>query len=140
MINKYSATIALLGSLFVCSFVQAQIRDTTRVYDTVTDADTFYLFPTTKPCFMPWRYDWAPLPVMVQEYVATDTVTVYGVAVTFENIYGQIDSNDNLKALLMQRQLIQTPFLLVWLIQCPSIVHIRDSVGSAMKTIVTRRL
>ena len=61
------------------------LYDSTRVYDTVTDGDDYYLFPPFKPCIMPWRYDWAPHNVLVQEYVATDTVTVYGVAITLDN-------------------------------------------------------
>ena len=77
------------------TFVQAQIHDVTRVYDTVTDADPFYLFSTFKPCFNPGRYDWAPSPVMLQEYIASDTVTIYGVAITVENHFSPtLDANN----------------------------------------------
>ena len=90
------------------SLVHAQIRDTNRVYDVVTDDDSFYLFPSFKPCFTPGVYHWAPVRVMLQEYVATDTVTVYGVAVTVENRYGTLDANNpnyntEYRALLMNR-------------------------------------
>ena len=89
------------------SVLQAQVRDSTRVYDVVTDADTVYLFPAFKPCFMPWRYDWSPAFTMLQEYVATDTVTVYGVAMTVENSYDFLDTSNTdyntiFRALLMK--------------------------------------
>ena len=91
------------------SFVQAQLHEQGRVYDIVTDADTFYLFPSFKPCFTPQKYVWAPLTVMMQEYVSTDTVTVYGVAITVENHWSPSldDQNENYnkkyRALLMRR-------------------------------------
>ena len=106
---KKKAIVTFVIALLTCTVLQAQLCDTNRVYDTITDADTFYLFPPFKPCFMPWRYDWAPACVMVQEYVATDTVTVYGVALTCENILGpRLDVNNSsyntlYGALLMNR-------------------------------------
>ena len=105
---KKKASVTFVIALITCTMLQAQLCDTNRVYDTVTDADTFYLFPPFKPCFMPWRYDWAPGRVMVQEYVATDTVTVYGVALTFGKPSDNIDtSNYNFRTrynfLLMNR-------------------------------------
>lgn len=98
-----------VGIMMCCgSLAMAQVRDSARVYDVVTDADTFYLFPSFKPCFTPGRYDWAPLQVFVQEYVATDTLPVYGVAITVENYLGFFDNNDSnyntkYRALLMNR-------------------------------------
>ena len=78
-----------------CTSMQAQIDDPSRVYDIVTDTNTFYLFSKPKPCF-DGVYYWAFTPInrMVQEYVAHDTVTVYGVAITFENNLGPMPVND----------------------------------------------
>ena len=38
-----------------------------------------------KPCFNPCPYVWNPISRIVQEYVVTDTVTVYGVAIPLKN-------------------------------------------------------
>ncbi|MBR6440799.1 MAG: hypothetical protein IKS44_01970, partial [Bacteroidales bacterium] len=76
--------------------VQAQIDNPSRVYDIVTDSDTFYLFSTPKPCFDEgvFYYAFAPTNRLLQEYITPDTVTVYGVAITFENYYGSLPIND----------------------------------------------
>ena len=77
--------VMLFGNLFA----QNPIYNPTRVYDTVTDADEFYFFSMPKPCIDPNISLHAPLAgigqVLLQEYVSTDTLTVYGVAVTFAN-------------------------------------------------------
>ena len=78
-----------------CTSVQAQIDNPSRVYDTVTDTDTFYLFSKPKPCFDGVYYwGFSSLNRMLQEYVAPDTVTVYGVAITFENQIDTMPIND----------------------------------------------
>ncbi len=64
---------------------QMPIYDSSRVYDIVTDTDDFYLFSMPKPCFNPCPYVWNPISRIVQEYVVTDTVTVYGVAIPLKN-------------------------------------------------------
>ena len=91
--------IIILWSTFVvccCVSVQAQIDDPSRVYDIVTDSDTFYLFSTPKPCFDKgvFYYAFAPTNRLLQEYITPDTVTVYGVAITFKNYYGSLPIND----------------------------------------------
>ena len=75
--------------------MQAQIDDPSRVYDVVTDTASYYLFSKPKPCF-DGVYYWAFTPTnrMVQEYVVHDTVTVYGVAITFENNLGPMPEED----------------------------------------------
>ena len=87
---------------------QNPVYDSSRVYDIVTDTDTFYLFSTPKPCFIEdsYTWTWAPYPVLLQTYYTSDTVTVYGVAITFENnnstnhiVY---DTISNYQALLMK--------------------------------------
>ena len=88
------------------AFAQAPIHDTTRVYDVVTENDTCYLFPSFKPCIMPWRYDWANGRTLVNEYVTSDTVTVYGVAITMKNMVAGQPIRDNIStfsALLLKR-------------------------------------
>ena len=87
------AVLLLCGS----ASLQAQIDDRSRAYDIVTDTDTFYLFSKPKPCFEEGEYDWtwAQSGMLLQEYVALDTVTVYGVAVTFENYTGLMPATDN---------------------------------------------
>ena len=84
--------------LMICcgTSMQAQIDNPSRVYDIVTDTDTFYLFPKPKPCFDGVFY-WAFTPVnrMLQEYVVHDMVTVYGVAITFENELGPLPVDDS---------------------------------------------
>ena len=103
-------TLTLLALLSLALPATAQIRDTARVYDTVTEADTFYLFPAYRPCINPMIYLPIPGGIMMQEYVATDTVTVYGVAITMENHYEgllDIDTNNGYsklyQALMMNR-------------------------------------
>ncbi len=93
--------------LMICAFASAQaqtkVNDSTRVYDTVTDADTFYLFQTPKPSITPRQ--WLPGcygGAILQDYVTTDTVTVYGVAITFRNEFGAVyDTVSAYRALLM---------------------------------------
>ena len=109
MRKNYFATLVLVLMSCCSSLVQAQIRDSARVYDIVTDADDFYLFAPAKPCFHHIGiYDWAPQTVMLQEYVSACTVTVYGVAITCEKMrYGLFDTNQSYcwdyRALLMNR-------------------------------------
>lgn len=101
--------LIIITITFYCRpFAQIPIYDSTRVYDIVTDADTsFYLFPPDKPCITPGEYGFAPPMVMVQEYVSTDTVTVYGVAIplrnTCESRWTIADTNSNYRAMLMTR-------------------------------------
>ena len=85
--------------------VQAQIDDSSRVYDIVTDTNTFYLFSKPEPCF-DGAFSWGTTPInkRLQEYVASDTVTVYGVAITFEDYYGLLPVNaTNFHALLFKK-------------------------------------
>lgn len=84
---------------------QTPIYDTGRVYDIVTMYDAFYLRPPFTPCFTPGRYNWAPALTMLQEYVTSDSVTVYGVALTMKNgldEYPICDTLDDITALLMK--------------------------------------
>ena len=78
---------AFLAMVLMWHGVSAQkpIYDSSRVYDIVTDTDDFYLFSMPKPCFNPCPYVWNPISRIVQEYVVTDTVTVYGVAIPLKN-------------------------------------------------------
>jgi hypothetical protein len=93
--------------LMICAFAsvraQTKVNDSTRVYDTVTDADTFYLFQTPKPSINPGRSATSNIGrVLLQEYVATERVTVYGVAITFTNQFGPVyDTVSVYRALLM---------------------------------------
>ena len=104
---KKTVFLLVFIALTICnSLAQTPIFDSTKVYDTVTDNDNFYLFSTPKPCFNPGIYHWAPVKVMVQEYVPSDTVTVYGVAIPLSNYYSNNPICDNItgyKALLMNR-------------------------------------
>lgn len=89
-----------------CSSAQTPIYDSTQTYDTVTDGNTFYLFPTYKPCINPGIYTWPQGYVNVQEYVTSDTVTVYGVAIPLRNYYTNVPICDTIsfyKALLMTK-------------------------------------
>ena len=95
------AVLLLCGS----ASIQAQIDNPSRVYDIVTDTDTFYLFSRPKPCF-DGAFNWGTTPInkRVQEYVASDTVTVYGVAITFEDYYGLLPVGaTNFHALLFKK-------------------------------------
>ena len=87
------------------SFAQTPIYDSTRVYDTVTDVDTFYFFSTPKPCINPVPFSGAMMGVMVQQYVPTDTVTVYGVAIPLRHLLGYpiCDNVSDYQALLTTR-------------------------------------
>ncbi len=94
--------------LMICAFAPAQaqikVNDSTRVYDIVSDADTFYLFQTPKPAITPGLCWFGGLygGVTLQEYVVPDTVTVYGVAITFKNLFGPVyDTVTGYRALLM---------------------------------------
>jgi len=85
---------------------QSLVHDPARLYDTLTDNDHYYLFSLPKPCIQPVYYIWAPGHILVQEYTIPDTLTVYGVALTFVNqnpntvIY---DNFTNIKGLLLNR-------------------------------------
>ena len=80
--------IMLVLAVIACSNSLAQTPlGYFHVFDTLTDADSCYLFSLPKPCFYPDTYQVAPGSVLVQEYVTTDTVTVYGVALTLRNTY-----------------------------------------------------
>ena len=94
MKKRYFFAVLIAVMVSSSSLVHAQLHEQGRSYDIVTDTDSFYLFPSVKPCFTPGRYDWAPVPVLVQEYVAADTVTVYGVAITVENVWDSLPLND----------------------------------------------
>ena len=83
-------------------FSQTPIYDPTRVYDVVTDADSCYLFSMPKPCFDVVRNGFLPNTITVQEYVPSDTVVVYGVAITtyWEYIDPFHDGQTNFYALI----------------------------------------
>ena len=83
---KKRCFIVLVLVLMACGGLSAQTPlGYFHTFDTVTDADSCYLFYLPKPCFFPNTYQTAPGRVLLQEYVVTDTVTVYGVALTFWN-------------------------------------------------------
>lgn len=85
-------------------FAQTPIFDSTKVYDTVTEADDFYLYYAPKPCIEPYLDPVGfPGSVLIQEYVVPDTVTVYGVAVTFKNVFDDdpICANFHIHGVLM---------------------------------------
>ena len=94
-------------SFLVCcnSFAQTPIYDFDREYDIVTDADTFYFFSTPKPCINPVPFTGALLGTMLQQYVPTDTMTVYGVAIPLSNLRGYpiYDNVSDYQALLTTR-------------------------------------
>jgi len=86
MRNYFKVLIFTILTISSTIRINAQIYDSTLVYDTVTDADDFYLFSAPKPCFDPQGGNLTvPGTVLLQEYVPSDTVPVYGVAITFEN-------------------------------------------------------
>ena len=87
---------AFLTLVMMWHSVSAQniIRDASRVYDVVTDADSCYLFSKPKPCFDGIFTWFTPMNRMLQEYVSSDTVTVYGVAVTIENTHGDLPADN----------------------------------------------
>lgn len=88
MKNKYFYffTIVILSC---CSLsAQSLLYNPAHVYDTVTDSVSYYYFPLPKPCFEPTTYGFATGDILLQEYVTSDTLTVYGVALTFTNEYG----------------------------------------------------
>ena len=93
--KKYLISFWTVLMVCCCTSLQAQIDDPSRVYDVVTDTASYYLFSKPKPCF-DGVYYWAFTPTnrMVQEYVVHDTVTVYGVAITFENHVGPMPVKD----------------------------------------------
>ena len=95
--KKIHDTVLIFLMLCCCTPAQAQFDNRSRMYDIVTDIDTFYLFSNPKPCFEEGDYDWigAHSGMLLQEYVALDTVTVYGVAVTFDNYTGLMPATDN---------------------------------------------
>ena len=103
--------IVLFFLMITCvySSLQAQIRDTTRVYDTVSASDTFYLFPATRPCINPNISESSFFVTSnATVYVATDTVTVYGVALTIEENNGYLYADHpvygrHYRALLLNR-------------------------------------
>lgn len=79
--------VSLVWAIFVCFSLCAQtpLYDSTRVYDTVTDADPWYFFSSPKPCIEPTTYEFAPGHILVQEYVTSNILTVYGVALTLKD-------------------------------------------------------
>lgn len=81
-------------------FTQVPIHIPGRVYDFVKDNDTNYLFAMPKPCFEPKSYGWLTGTAFLQEYVAADTTTVYGVAITFNN-YPLWDTSTNVQIMMM---------------------------------------
>lgn len=101
--------LILIAIVLACgtSFAQTPIYDSTQVYDTVTDADNFYYYSMPKPCINPNLSLEAPLSgigqILLQEYVPTDTMTIYGVAVTLTTGYGCGPINDTMpiRALIM---------------------------------------
>ena len=98
---------AFLTLLLMWHSVSAQnpiIRDASRVYDIVTDADSCYLFFKPKPCFDGVFTWFTPMNRLLQEYVSSDTVTVYGVAITFETTHGDLPAdNRDFHAFLYRR-------------------------------------
>lgn len=68
--NAWAQEISVLG-------------DPTRVYDTISDFDSCYFYSHPKPCIVPSKNPDFPSFMLMQEYVATTNITVYGVAITF---------------------------------------------------------
>ena len=100
--KKITFSITMFLMMSFCAMAQNPIYDASRQYDIVTDADTFYLFSTPKPCIIPERYTGSPCSILIKKCVSPDTVTVYGVAITFDN-YNHVpyyDNNTNIKVLL----------------------------------------
>ena len=103
--KRYFFTFLILVMMWQSVPAQNIIRDASRVYDVVTDADSCYLFSEPKPCF-DGVYYWAATPMnrLLQEYVSSDTVTVYGVAITIETTHGDFPSNNrDIHAFLYRR-------------------------------------
>ena len=112
MKKRYFFAVLIAVMVSSSPLVHAQLHEQGRVYDTVTDADSFYLFPEFKPCFTPGIYDWSPAFVMLKRYIVKeDTVTVYGVAITMENSFGDewllddqnVNYNTRYRALIMKK-------------------------------------
>ena len=105
MKNYISILLLLISSL--CSlWGQNVLCDSLRVYDTVTDYDSCYLFAEPKPCITPVMQSFIPGNVMVQKYVSSGSITVYGVAITFNSRYNTpvLDNCPYLHARLMTNQ------------------------------------
>ena len=101
--KKKSFSVIIFLMMSFCAMAQNPIYDASRQYDIVTDADTFYSFSTPKPCIHPERYVFSPGTVLMQEYISSDTVIVYAVAITFENEYSSsqfYDTCTGIKAML----------------------------------------
>ena len=80
--------IFLLFLFSIGSIAQNPVYDSTRVYDVVSDGDSCYYFTTPKPCIKPAKLGWLQgYSRLVQQYVTSDTLTVYGVAFTVYNGY-----------------------------------------------------
>ena len=104
MKKNHFATLVLALASCCTLYAQSIFYDPSRVYDTVTDADSFYLFFTPKPCIEPELQGGLPGNVMLEEYIISDTVTVYGVALTMRNAFSQFEINYNttpIQAMLM---------------------------------------
>ena len=97
-----TATILALACCY-SAMAQSLLNNPARVYDTVTDADSCYLYFAPKPCIEPLVRTGVPNKIMLMEYIIPDTVTVYGVAITMRNkLSNQLYDNDiNLQAKLM---------------------------------------
>lgn len=93
----------LIAAVYGNVCAQSVLCDTTRVFDTVTDQDSFYFFSSPKPCFIPTQCDIYPECVMLQEYVTHDSLTVYGVAITVRDWHNTpiCDNSNFFQAMLM---------------------------------------
>ncbi|MBR6844079.1 MAG: T9SS type A sorting domain-containing protein [Bacteroidales bacterium] len=95
----------LLASTLSSAWTQAILCDSAKVFDTISDLDSCYLFYTPKPCFLPVpeTSGYYGGRLLIQEYSATDSVTVYGVALTFKDAHNNTISDNitNIQALLM---------------------------------------
>lgn len=103
--KKFFFQLVMFMAMCSNTWAQSLLSDPTKIYDTISDLDSCYLFYNPKPCFLsvPERGGLYGGSVMVQEYSATDSVTVYGVALTFEylNRTSILDTSTEFQALLM---------------------------------------
>lgn len=94
--KKFNVFILVLFFTASCSLCgQTVLCDSTKVYDTISDTDSCYLFTHPKPCFIHTACKRFMGRQVLQEYITNQSVTVYGVAVTMVNTCSEYPISDN---------------------------------------------
>ena len=84
--KRYCFSVFAVLAMAFGTAAQNPIHEEGRVYDVVTDTNSWYLFSMPKPCTEPMEQGGlGSHSILLQQYVTSDTVTVYGVAVTVHN-------------------------------------------------------